>query len=314
MNNNIISFSIPYINQPIKFWEEIKQSFGLEIKEVYFPISNNLVGTGRPFQPDSFLKNFLASQILPVSVLVNPVVLPDQYQNLQKKLLKGIENYISKYNLRGITVCNLELARDIKKYFPQIELTASTLMEISTEQQILMIEDLFDVLVPATKVIRDLNILRKLKKGFHGRIKLIVNESCLPSCVYRTQHFYEMSNPEISYPRSLCITFLAEKPWLRLTGSWILPQHLHFIDGLYDELKLAGRVSLSKPEHYIDVLSAYINQRHIRPNEIGGGPAAVCYPLDVEAEFYKTTLKCDKNCLKCSICANYWNKNVVNYE
>ena len=141
----------------------------------------------------------------------------------------------------------------------------------------------------------------------------MVNESCLTSCVLRTQHFYEMSNPDIAYPGSLCKNLLDQKPWLRLTGGWILPQHLFLFNGLYDEIKLSGRVSLQQPDLYFKVFDSFLHEKKLLPNEIGGGPASVNLPVDIGVEFYKYTLECKKNCATCSICADYWNVKTREY-
>jgi hypothetical protein len=93
-----------------------------------------------------------------------------------------------------------------------------------------------DTIVPSTSLTRNPEGLLELKHAFSGRIRLMVNESCLTDCSLRTQHFYEMSNPEITFPKSLCEGILKAKPWLRLTGSWILPQHLDLFSGCYDEV------------------------------------------------------------------------------
>ena len=314
MNKNLATYSIPYVDQPLDFWEKIREKFQEHVKNVFFPIHPDIIGTGRPIQPSKHLTEFLESGLLPTSLLVNPIILPNKYEKLQKQILGNIENYISCYHIIGITVTNLDLAKDIRKNFPELELGASTLMEIRNQQQLVMIEDIFDVIVPSTQVIRSLQKLEALRSGFNGKIRILVNESCLPSCVYRTQHFFEMSSSSISYPSSLCNSLLEEKPWLRLTGSWILPQHLYLLDGLFDEIKLSGRISLSNPDRYIHVLSAYLNRETIYPNEIGGGPAAVYLPLPITAEFYKTTLECEKNCTDCNICNGYWNKNAIDHE
>jgi hypothetical protein len=187
-------------------------------------------------------------------------------------------------------------------------------MEIYNEQQLAMMGEVFDTLVPSNRVLRDISTLKILKKKFKGKIRIMVNESCLLSCIYRTQHFYEMSNPEITYPHSLCNNLLKKQAWFRLTGAWVLPQHLYLFKGLFDEIKLAGRVTLQDPEKYSKVLESYFYEKPLKPYEIGGGPASVGIPVDIDTEFYKYTLSCKKNCTTCSICADYWSEKTGAYE
>ena len=52
-------------------------------------------------------------------------------------------------------------------------------------------------------------------------------------------------------------------------------------DGLYDSLKLAGRVTLRDRAKYLTVLSAYIQRQPILSRDIGGGPASLLEAVDV---------------------------------
>lgn len=300
------SFIIPYIDQDEKFWQTLSSLYGEQIKEVYFPIIDDEIPTGRPRQPDNFLKSFLESKILPVSVLINPIILTRPVEHYTDRILRKLDYYTEKYRLTGITLTNLTLARRIKETYPDLKLIASTLMEISGEQQINLLDGTFDVIVPSAKAIRELRILRSMRKSFQGTIRLMVNEACIPSCVFRNQHFFEMSNPDITHPDSLCSELLAQKPWLRLTGGWILPQHLFLYKGLFDEIKLSGRITLQHPADFIRVLDRYVNEKELQPHEIGGGPASVNIPMRIETAFYKYTLNCLKNCATCKVCHDYW--------
>jgi oxygen-independent coproporphyrinogen-3 oxidase len=196
----------------------------------------------------------------------------------------------------------------IKKEYPDLSLTASTLMDIHTPVQLTMLDELFDTIVPSGKILRNREVLQSLRNGFRGKIRLLVNEACLPGCVHRTQHFYEMGPLAVDHPASLCNQMLDRHPWLRLTGAWILPQFLDLYDGLYDEFKLAGRITLQDPEKYMHVLSHYVERRDLMPYEIGGGPASPPPSVNIEKEFFKYTLGCAHNCDDCSYCREYWIK------
>jgi hypothetical protein len=108
------------------------------------------------------------------------------------------------------------------------------------------------------------------------------------------------------YPQSLCRHQLIDRPWLRLTSGWVLPQHLKYYDGLYDRLKLAGRVTLKDPAKYRQVLGAYIRRDAIKPGDIGGGPAAFQEPVEVSDAWFEHVLHCDKDCTGCRVCQDYY--------
>ncbi len=95
-----------------------------------------------------------------------------------------------------------------------------------------------------------------------------------------------------------------------MTGGWILPQHILFYDGLYDELKLSGRVTLQNPDHYAKVLDSYVKGTDLMPNEIGGGPASAVKDIHISRDFFSTLLKCDLQCQNCGICENYYQTNI----
>jgi hypothetical protein len=157
---------------------------------------------------------------------------------------------------------------------------------------------------------RNYPALLALRRAFPGTLRLLVNEGCLPDCLMRTQHFYEMGYAEET-PLSLCGPLLEQHPWMRLTGAWALPQHLHFFDALTRAFKLAGRATLQDPKRYLDVLDAYINRRAVTPDSVGGGPASPLTPLRISDAFYRKTLHCDKHCHSCPVCREYYERTAA---
>lgn len=299
---------IPYVDQDLSFWVEIADRFGAHVKEVYFPMPG--MATGRSKQPDRSMETFLRHVPLPKAVLVNPIVLPRPVEGAAPTVLASLERLRDQYGVTSVTVTNLALARLIKKTLPEFNVTASVLMGVATPAQVLMVQDYVDAIAPDNRLVRDLEGLRRLRQAFSGEIRLLVNEACIPGCPFRTQHFYEMGYGD-SYPQSLCEQMLEELPWLRLTGAWILPRHLGFYDGLYDSLKLAGRVTLRDRSRYLEVLNAYIHREEILPRDIGGGPASVLETIDLSDELFEFILHCDKNCHVCSVCQEYYKQAIT---
>lgn len=299
-------FVIPYVDQPREFWQQLKEEFGPNIHSVYFPLPGSDAGSGRPVQPRRFMKEFLSQACFGLSALINPVVLRRPVREVAPSLINILRDFNDKYGLADVTLANVELALRVKDDIPSLRTVASTLMDISRANQLCMVEDAFDVIVPSGRIMRDLATLRDLKRAFRGKIRMIVNEGCLPGCPFRVQHFFEMASDSITFPDSLCRQLLDQRPWMRLTGAWVLPQHLFHFDGLYDELKLAGRITLNDPLKYRRVLGAYVNRQVLSPNDIGGGPASVLQPIEIEEGFYAQTLHCNHRCDSCTLCAQYY--------
>jgi hypothetical protein len=298
-------WAIPYIDQPLSFWQEVHRRFGSAIREVYLPLPRNLLASGRPEQGSEHLEDFLRHTPMPVAVLLNPVVLPQPVAQMAPQLIEALERLRSFTRLNGVTVADCTLARILKEHLPDLALTASVLMDVAQPHQANQLRGLCDALVPASRIMRHYAALRALRRAFAGTLRLMVNEGCLPDCLMRTQHFFEMGYAAET-PLSLCGKLVAEQPWMRLTSSWVLPQHLHLFDDLADEFKLAGRATLQRPEQYLEVLDAYVNRRPLTPDVIGGGPASVATPLKIGESYYRTTLHCDKQCHVCPICRDYY--------
>ena len=303
------SWVIPFVNHPLEVWQRLKTELGASIKEVYFPLPGALVGSGRPPQPDGHLQTFLKWGGLAGAALVNPIVLRKPVAEIESGVVSALTRLRDRYGIRAATVADVHLARHIREALPEFRLTASVLLDLCTPMQIMMVADTFHVVVPSGRILRDRAALRALRQAFPGQIRMMVNEGCLPGCPFRTQHFFEMQAGG-RHPNSLCAELLQRQPWLRLTGAWVLPQHLHLYDGLFDELKLDGRSTLHDASEYREVLRAYIDRTPLPPHAIGGGPASVHVSMELDEEHFRATLDCNKQCHACKLCADYYHAHL----
>ncbi len=303
-------WTIPYIDQPLSFWREVAARYGSAIQAVYLPLPGNLLASGRPVLRSEHLETFLRHAPLPVSVLLNPVVLPRPAASMAASIMAALKTLRDMTRLAGVTIADSVLAQRIKERMPELPLTASVLMDVARPHQAHQLAGIFETLVPASRIMRNYPALHALRQAFPGTMRLIVNEGCLPDCLMRVQHFYEMGYAE-EIPASLCEPLLDKHPWLRLTGAWTLPQHLHFFDGLTRAFKLAGRATLHDPGRYLDVLDAYINRRALTPEAIGGGPASPVTPIRISDDYYRATLHCDKHCHSCAVCREYYEQSTT---
>jgi hypothetical protein len=303
-----VGWVLPYVDQPLDFWQKLAERYGPQVRQVYFPLPLDTLGSGRPGQPRQHLAAFLRQAPVERCAVINPITLPDTVRRLAPAIVTELKRLIEENGISSVTLANATLGALLRERFPQLELTASVLMDIREPLQIPMLDGIFDGIVPASSVVRDLPRLKRLRAAFGGKLRLIVNEACLPGCPHRVQHFHEMAHLAES-PRSLCQDLLTRQPWLRLTGAWVLPQHLHLYSGICDEWKLAGRVTLKDPGRYLRVLDAYVNQTPLTPDRIGGGPASVLMALPIDEAFFEHTLNCGRDCHRCSICRDYYHSH-----
>jgi hypothetical protein len=274
---------------------------GEAIAEVFFPIDLQDIGSGRPPQPNHHLEAVLRAGVVPMAVLVNPLVLPRPLEEIQDRILDEVARLHEEYGVKAATLADRRLAAKIKRCLPAMQLTASCLLDVATPSQARSLREAFDVLVPATRLLRRPAELAAVRRAFGKTLCLLVNEGCLDSCLDRKQHFYEMARGA-AVPRSLCDDCLASRPWLRFTGAWALPQHLALLDAAADRFKLAGRVTLRDPHRYRRVLSAYVCRRGLWPHEIGGGPASIVSRTSFPRSLFLALLHCDHVCDDCSVC------------
>ena len=295
------AWSIPYIDQPLEFWESIAGEFGDAIREVYFPIPIEGVGSGRPLLPDKHLPALLQARILPMAVLVNPVVLPRRLDEIAAPIIEELARLHFGYGAKSATLTDVRLAKLVREKIPGLSLAGSCLLEAAEAAQARQMRDVFDVLVPATRTVRMPARLSEIRQAFGKPLRIMVNEGCLPMCLDRRQHFFEMAHVG-GVPASLCAPRLEAKPWLRLTGAWILPQHLSKLDPVADEYKLAGRAALADPEQYARVLRAYVRRTALWPDDIGGGPASALSQIPVSRALFNRLLDCGQICDDCDVC------------
>ena len=299
---------IPYVDQDLEFWEEIRDRFGEQVREVYFPVPDARFASGRSLQSEQFLHSFLHRAPLDKAVLLNPIVLQRPVEQEAPSILDTLRWLQDEFGVQSVTVANAALGCIIREALPGWHVTASVLMGIASPTQAWLVQDAVHAITVDTSLVRDLASLRAVRSAFAGELRMIVNEACLPGCIFRTQHFYEMGYGD-DFPQSLCQGILEGHPWLRLTGAWVLPRHLAFYEGLVDVLKLAGRVTLRDPKRYVDVLSAYVNRAPILPRDIGGGPASPLEAIDVSDGWFGFVLHCDKRCHDCVVCRDQYQQS-----
>jgi len=302
--------SLPYIDQRLSFWKSLDSEFQNFVEDVYFPLPKKICGSGRPEQPSRNLFAFLERAPFKKTVLLNPILIKEDFAQFSAAVLKILSSLNEEFGISSVTIADIRLAALIHTELPDFTITASTLLNISNPQQLTYLKGIVDVIVPSTAIVRNIENLSKLRKNYNGKIKLIVNEGCLLNCPYRIQHFFEMNDAR-PYPASLCSDILEKEPWLRLTGAWIPPPFLYLFDGLYDSIKLAGRVTLQDPKKYVKVLKAYIARTEISINEIGIGPAGPLSNVPISEDFYRQTLYCNKHCFECSFCRDYYEQYAI---
>ncbi|MBI4615145.1 MAG: hypothetical protein HY720_16140 [Planctomycetes bacterium] len=296
--------SVPYIDQPAPFWRSAIARFGEHLDEVYFPLPRSIFGSGRWLQPANHVLEFLEIDELPKTVLLNAPAFDLPLGETMDRVFPILDGLRARFLIKGAVVRDIDLMRETRRAFAGLEICASTLMEIAEPAQVESIRGWADVLVPASWIVRDHRRLSALRRVFAGRIKILVNEGCLVRCPWREAHFKAMNLGIAARP--LCAECVEEEPWRRLTGAWILPQHLDLLQGLFDVVKVSGRGTLLDPARWMGVVEAYFRGEGWDVHEIGMSTAGPREPIPITREFYESTLHCRKNCDSCTVCRDYY--------
>lgn len=300
-----------------------------KISEVYFSFGDFPNGRGK--LNDQAEISFLAQQKqlndlkklgdMPLNLLLNgncygKYALARSFYN---KVGDTVEFLQQNFNLQTVTTTSPLIARFIKENFT-LETRASVNMNISAIEGFEYVLDLFDSFYLAREHNRNLNKIKEIRsylkakdKGLYG----LANSGCLKNCSAHTFHdnlvahedeSKEMDNAYIF--EGQCKTFFSKKEnrdnWLKYM-TFIRPEDVYLYQDLFDGLKLATRVN-KNPEQ---VIKSYVNASFsgALPELLEPNHANLFYPEIIEnkkidAEFAKTVLSCNKDCLNCSYCKN----------
>lgn len=299
-------WAIPYFDQPLEFWKTLQAEFAEKIREVYFPLDWSRAGAGGDLsQPWAHLRELLDIGTVPLAAVVESPMGPQFVPQIGARIVDQLVSLYEHYGIVAVTLSDLRLAEMARPRLPALRFTASSLMDIAEPEQVPALQGLFDVLLPAPRLLRCPDRLSAVRAAFPGRIRLVVNEGSPGPCRDSREDATEAVPQRAEVP-SLCSDPLEQEPWRSLTEAWILPQHLDLVDSLGDEFALAGRMAFAAPEEYRRILHAYVSRTALWPHEIGGGLAWPLPRVPVARAIFTRMLHCDQDCGWCSICRRTW--------
>ncbi|MBQ8408198.1 MAG: hypothetical protein IJY39_04980 [Clostridia bacterium] len=237
-------------------------------------------------------------------------------------------DYISReYGLYSVTTSSILIAKFIKANFEDIDVRASVNMEIGSIEGMSYVSDFFDSFYVKRELNRNLPALTRLRGWCdeNGRqMYLLANSGCLNNCSAHifhdnlVAHEAEISAMDNGYQfNGVCWDFLSNKnnfdKWLQRT-NFIRAEDIELYEDIVPAVKLATRVN-SAPAR---VLEAYVGKKYrgsvmelLEPNHSG-----IFYPNYIENAnfdegFASHVMNCNKNCEKCSYCADVMRRACV---
>lgn len=190
----------------------------------------------------------------------------------ENEIIKEISFLIEEYKIDIITVANPRLLKLIRKHFPKIRLSVSTIAKVDSLEKVLEYEK-----AGATEITLDYNIyrnfeeLKRIRKNSKLGFQLIANDGYLFNCPWATYHFQleghdsqnTYNNPlkYFSYCRFNCKQKSAKEPYELIRGMWIRPEDMHYYEEIgLNKFKIIDR--LKDTEWLINAIEAYVNRTY----------------------------------------------------
>jgi len=332
-NENGLEFSIPYNNDPESLEEifRLKEYNGNRIREIYLSGPQEFSGAGRiapelNFDEFATVVRSIHDQGIRVNLLLNSICEGSDWYSpgVLNSTMEYLRRAHEEHGVEAVTIANPLYVREVRRRFPQIEITVSVLGDVDCVQKAIVFRKAgADVITPYVDINRDLGLLKKIREKTGAEIKLMVNEGCLFQCAFRKFHFNYIShksrNPgagkgtraEDNVFSINCMQVSKNDPSQILKSAWIRPEDLVRYGEISRYFKLVGRTS--SKNMLIRSVEAYMGESWdgdllelMAGNLYSVGMSHLLHldnkSLD-EAGFFDKTASCGKECSECDYCA-----------
>jgi len=313
------------------------------IREVYFSWGDMPNGRNATIQSGDYLPweaqqrqmedlEVLSGENIPFNLLFNASCYGSR--SLSKSLLNEIGNcvdyVITQYGLQSVTTTSPFIGEFIRNNFPGIEIRASVNMEIGTVQGMDYLSDIFDSFYMKREYNRNMEKIMELKEWCdknNKKLYMLANSGCMNYCSARQFHDDLVAHEkEIAQMdnggsfKSLCRKYLS-RPENRVSlirdMNFVRPEDMPLYDRWFDGAKLATRVNRNP----VQVLRAYISNNYygniLELLEPDHSDLLYPYILDnkkIPEGFASDILKCGKDCMHCSHCAEIMERALVRLD
>ena len=328
-----LEFSIPYNNDPESLSEifRLKERHGNRIREIYLSGPQEFAGSGRiapelNFDEFARIVRLIHDQGIRVNLALNSVCEGSNWYS--PGVLNPAMEYLRRAHhdlgIEAVTIANPLYVREVRRRFPQIEITVSVLGDIDcVEKAVLFRKAGADVITPHVDINRDLLLLKKIREKTGAEIKLMVNEGCLFRCAFRKFHFNYISHKsrkpgpgketraEDNVFSINCMQLSSSDPAQILKSAWIRPEDTARYGEISRYFKLVGRTSSTSM--LLRSVEAYLGEDwdgdllELMAGNLYSVGMSYLLHLDNKslgaAGFFDKTTACDKECSECDYCA-----------
>lgn len=327
-----LEFSVPYNNDPetLSGIFRFKELDGNRIREIYLSGPQEYSGAGRIVPEMDFpalagVVERIHREGIRVNLLLNSTCEGSEWYS--PEVLRSTMDYLKRVHedlgVEAVTIANPLYIREVRRRFPDLEITASVLGDIDcVEKAVLYRKAGADVLTPHVDINRDLRLLARIKKAAQAPIKLMANEGCLFRCPFRKFHFNYIShksrNPDMKQGVRAednvfslnCIQLSKSDLSQILKSGWIRPEDASRYGEITNYFKIVGRTS--SRSMLLRTVEAYMRETWdgdllelMAGNLYSVGMSHLLHldnkTLDAVGFFEKIT-SCDKECSACDYC------------
>ncbi len=327
-----LDFSIPYNNDPETLTElfRYKERNGNRMVEIYLSGPQEFSGAGRivpemEFEEFARLVEKIHAQGVRVNLLLNSICEGADWYS--PPVLQSTMDYLKRAHehlgVEAITIANPLYIREVRRRFPDIEITASVLGDIDCVHKAVVFRRAgADVITPHVDINRDLGLLLRIKQATGARIKLMVNEGCLFRCPFRKFHFNYISHksrkPDMKGTVRAednvfglnCIQLSKSDLSQVFKSCWIRPEDLRKYAEITNYFKIVGRTS--SKSMLLRAVAAYMDE--VWKGDLLELMAGNLYSLAMshlmhldnqslgDIGFFQKITSCDKECSQCNYC------------
>ena len=188
------------------------------------------------------------------------------------EILKQVEDLIENFGIDIVTVANPNLLRLLKKHFPQLKFSISTISRVDSLEKVLEYQNEgADEITLDYNIYRNFEELKRIKENSKIGFQILANDGYLFNCPWAVYHFQleghdsqnTFNNPlkYFSYCRFNCKQRSAEDQTELIKGMWIRPEDTHYYEEIgFSKFKIIDRLKDTK--WLINAIDAYVNRSY----------------------------------------------------
>lgn len=253
-----------------------------QIDDVYGKLAQDFIGGGRPtYCLPHISRRGTAKYIKEIhrcnckfNYLLNASCLNGQeFTRRGQRKIAQLLNWLSDIGVDSVTVSLPYLAEIIKQKYPLLKVQVSTMAQVDSVEKARFWESLGvdGITLSHTKVNRDFELLKQIRKSVKCKLQLLANNHCLYDCAMKEYH--ELFSSQASRPANSSGNFIFDYCSLTcrykkiydisllISAPWIRPEDVYLYENIgIDSIKLVDR---RLPTYaLISIIKAYLDKKY----------------------------------------------------